>query len=67
MKDILYVHYWDFTTPIDEIMRGLDDLIRTGKVHYVAISDAPAWQVSRCNMLAELRGWSQFIAYQVFC
>lgn len=62
--DILYLHYWDFTTPAEEIMRAFDDLVRSGKVHYIAISDTPAWEVSRMNMLAELRGWSQFIAYQ---
>jgi aryl-alcohol dehydrogenase-like predicted oxidoreductase len=56
---------WEFTTPIDEVMRGLDDLVRSGKVHYVGISDTPAWVISRSNMLAELRGWSQFVALQV--
>jgi aryl-alcohol dehydrogenase-like predicted oxidoreductase len=63
--DVLYLHMWDFTTPIEEVMRGLDDLVRAGKVLYVAISDTPAWIVSRANMLAELRGWSPFIGLQV--
>jgi len=45
-------------------MRGLDDLVRSGKVHYVAVSDAPAWVVSQANTLARERGWVQFIAYQ---
>ena len=46
-------------------MRGLDGLVRAGKVLYIGISDTPAWIVSRANMLAELRGWSQFVGLQV--
>ena len=63
--DVLYLHIWDDLTPIDEILRGIDDLIRQGKVNYAAISDTPAWIVSKGNTLAELMGWSQFIALQV--
>jgi aryl-alcohol dehydrogenase-like predicted oxidoreductase len=62
--DILYLHMWDFTTPFDEILRGLDDLVRMGKVTYIAISDTPAWIVSAAQAIAELRGWSQFVALQ---
>jgi len=63
--DLLYLHIWDDITPIDEVLRGLDDLIKQGKVNYAAISDTPAWVVSKGNTLAELMGWSQFIALQV--
>lgn len=63
--DILYLHIWDWLTPIDEVLRGLDDLIRQGKINYAAISDTPAWIVAKGNTLAELMGWSQFIALQV--
>jgi aryl-alcohol dehydrogenase-like predicted oxidoreductase len=63
--DLYLLHFWDGTTPVEEIMRGLDDLVSAGKVLYVAVSDTPAWQVSRANMLAELRGWSPFIGIQV--
>jgi aryl-alcohol dehydrogenase-like predicted oxidoreductase len=63
--DVLYLHIWDDLTPIDEVLRGLDDLIRQGKVNYTAISDTPAWMVAKGNTLAELMGWSQFIALQV--
>src|SRR6201996_1977355 len=63
--DVLYLHIWDDLTPIDEILRGIDDLIRQGKVNYAAISDTPAWIVSKGNTLAELMGWSPFIALQV--
>jgi len=62
--DVLYLHAWDGMTPVEEVMRGLDDLVRSGKVLYIGISDTPAWQISRANMLAELRGWSPFIAMQ---
>jgi aryl-alcohol dehydrogenase-like predicted oxidoreductase len=63
--DVLYLHIWDDLTPIDEVMRGLDDLIRQGKVNYAAISDTPAWVVAKGNTLAELMGWSQLVALQV--
>jgi aryl-alcohol dehydrogenase-like predicted oxidoreductase len=63
--DVLYLHIWDNITPIDEVLRGLDDLIKQGKITYAAISDTPAWVVSKGNTLAELMGWSQFIALQV--
>jgi len=63
--DVLYLHIWDDLTPIDEVLRGLDDLIRQGKVNYAAISDTPAWVVAKGNTMAELMGWSQFIALQV--
>lgn len=63
--DVLYLHIWDDLTPIDEVLRGIDDLIRQGKVNYAAISDTPAWVVSKGNTLAELMGWSPFIALQV--
>lgn len=63
--DLFYVHAWDFTTPLDEMMRGFDDLVSSGKVVYVAASDMPAWEISRANMMADLRGWAPFIAIQV--
>ena len=63
--DLFYLHIWDDLTPIDEVMRAMDDLVRQGKVNYLAISDTPAWIVSKGNTLAELMGWSQFVALQV--
>src|ERR1700761_46291 len=62
--DVLYLHIWDELTPIDEILRGLDDLVRQGKINYIAISDTPAWIVSKGNTLAECFGWSPFVALQ---
>lgn len=63
--DLLWVHAWDFTTPVEEVMRGLDDIVSSGMVHYIGISDTPAWIVSQANTLAEFRGWSKFIALQI--
>jgi aryl-alcohol dehydrogenase-like predicted oxidoreductase len=63
--DVLYLHIWDNITPIDEVLRGIDDLVKQGKVNYAAISDTPAWAVAEGNTLARLMGWSEFIALQV--
>ena len=62
--DLLYLHMWDYSTPIEEVMRGLDDLVRAGKVLYLGISDSPAWVVSRAQTLAEWRGYAPLVAYQ---
>ncbi|KXU32689.1 oxidoreductase [Sphingobium sp. 22B] len=62
--DILWVHYPDGVTPIEELVRGLDDLVRSGKVLYVGFSNFPAWRVSAAAMLAELRGWAPVAAVQ---
>jgi aryl-alcohol dehydrogenase-like predicted oxidoreductase len=63
--DVYYLHMWDYMTPIDEVLRGLDDVVRAGKVRYIAISDTPAWVVAEANAVAELRGWSRFIGLQL--
>src|SRR5438552_11415760 len=63
--DLYWVHIWDQITPVEEVMRGLDDLVRAGKVLYVGISDAPAWWVAQANTLASLRGWSPFAGLQI--
>ena len=63
--DILWVHAWDFTTPEAEILRGLDDLVQQGKVHYIAISDTPAFKVAKMNVMAELKNWTAFVGLQV--
>lgn len=63
--DLLYLHAWDNTTPVEEILRAMDDLVRAGKVLYVGISDTPAWQVARMQAIADLRGWSPLIALQI--
>ncbi|MCM6775783.1 aldo/keto reductase [Nocardia sp. CDC159] len=62
--DLYWVHMWDRHTPIEETMRALDDVVGSGKVLYVGISDAPSWVVARANTLAEWRGLSAFAALQ---
>ncbi len=59
--DLFYLHIWDSTTQPEEVMRGLDDLVRQGKVTYLGISDTPAWQVARMQTMADLRGWSPLV------
>ena len=63
--DLYWVHIWDPNTPIDETMRALDDIVRSGKALYVGISDAPAWVVARAQTLADWRGWSPLVALQL--
>jgi aryl-alcohol dehydrogenase-like predicted oxidoreductase len=63
--DLYWMHIWDQMTPVDEVMRGFDDLIRSGKVLYAGVSDAPAWWIAQANTLAEFRGWSRFVGLQI--
>jgi aryl-alcohol dehydrogenase-like predicted oxidoreductase len=63
--DLYWVHAWDGLTPIDEMMRALDDAVKQGKVLYVGISDAPAWVVSQANTLADWKGWTPFVGLQI--
>ncbi len=63
--DLLYLHMWDGGTPVEEVLRAMDDLVRAGKVLYVAISDIPSWQVSRMQAITELRGWAPLVALQI--
>ncbi|RIA83683.1 Aldo/keto reductase [Glomus cerebriforme] len=62
--DILYIHFYEYRTPIEEFMRSLDDVVRSGKVLYVAASDIPSWALACANTTAKLRGWSPFIGLQ---
>ena len=63
--DLYWMHVWDELTPIEEVMRAFDDMVRAGKVLYIGISDAPAWWIARANTIAELRGWTQFVGLQI--
>jgi aryl-alcohol dehydrogenase-like predicted oxidoreductase len=63
--DLYWLHIWDALTPVEEVMRAFDDLVRAGKVLYVGISDAPAWVVAKSNTLAALRGWTPYIGLQI--
>lgn len=63
--DLLYLHAWDMTTGVDEVMRALDDLVRSGKVVYLGLCNTPAWRVAQMQTLAELRGWAPLVALQI--
>ncbi len=63
--DLLWMHFWDQHTPIDETMRALDDLVRAGKVRYVGFSDTPAWKCAQAQLLAHFNSWSPLIALQI--
>jgi aryl-alcohol dehydrogenase-like predicted oxidoreductase len=63
--DLYWLHIWDRMTPLDEVMRAFDDLVRQGKILYAGVSDMAAWAVARANTLAELRGWTPFVGLQI--
>ncbi|MGA5554571.1 aldo/keto reductase [Streptomyces lavendulocolor] len=63
--DVLWVHARDEFTPVDEVMRALDDLVRSGKVLYLGVSDWAAWEIAQANTVAELRGWTSFAGSQL--
>jgi aryl-alcohol dehydrogenase-like predicted oxidoreductase len=63
--DLYWLHVWDQLTPIEEVMRAFDDLVRQGKILYAGVSDMPAWLVAKANTLAELRGWTSFVGLQI--
>jgi len=62
--DLLYIHGVDPITPLEETMRGLEDVVRSGKVRYIGISNHPAWMVVKANCYAQKMGWTQFVASQ---
>lgn len=63
--DLYWIHMWDYTTPIEEVLRAFDDLVRQGKILYAGVSDTPAWKIAQANTIAKLRGWTPFIAAQM--
>ena len=62
--DLYYTHRWDASTPIEETLRALDDVIRMGKVRYIGASAYASWQLAHANVLAEMKGWSSFVVLQ---
>lgn len=62
--DLLYIHHWDYDTPIEETMATLNDLVRSGKVHYIGASSMYTWQFQKAQYVAEKNGWTKFIAMQ---
>ncbi|MDM7957035.1 aldo/keto reductase [Blastomonas sp.] len=63
--DLYYVHWWDFTTPVEEVQRALDDAVSAGKILHVGLSDVPAWVTSRAQTFADLRGMVPIAAMQL--
>ena len=63
--DLYWLHIWDANTPVEETMAALDDLVRSGKVRYLGVSDTPAWKIAEANLTARFRGWSAFVGLQV--
>lgn len=63
--DLYFVHWWDFTTPVEEVHRALDDAVRAGKILHLGLSDVPAWVVSRAQTFHELRGYAPIAAMQL--
>lgn len=63
--DIYWLHNWDRTAPIEETLRGLDDLVTAGKIRYVGFSDIPAWKTAEAQTIAHFRGWAPIIALQL--
>lgn len=62
--DILYIHWWDYTATVEEVMNGLHNLVVQGKVLYLGVSDTPAWVVSKANTYAKMSGKTPFVIYQ---
>jgi aryl-alcohol dehydrogenase-like predicted oxidoreductase len=62
--DVLWLHMWDYMTPVEEVLRSFDDLVRDGKVSYVGFSDTSAWVVSQAVAMAEAHGWVRPVAVQ---
>lgn len=63
--DLLWAHIADAMTPMDEILRGFDDLVSAGKIHYAGLSNFPAWRIARADLLADLRGWAPLAGIQL--
>jgi aryl-alcohol dehydrogenase-like predicted oxidoreductase len=62
--DLYQMHRWDPGTPLEETLRALDDLVRSGKVRYIGASNYLAWQLARANLLAEVNRWTPFVSIQ---
>lgn len=63
--DLYWLHHWDYFTPVEEVVRGLNDLIQQGLIHYIGVSNTPAWIISRMITFAEAQGMHPFIGLQL--
>ena len=62
--DLYIYHMWDYQTPLYDIMEGLDDMVKAGKIRYIGISNCYAYQLAQANALAEKEGFTKFISIQ---
>lgn len=62
--DLYIYHMWDYETPLEEILEGLNDAVRSGKARAIGISNCFAWQLAKANALAEREGWAKFVSVQ---
>jgi len=62
--DLYICHMWDYHTPVEEIMEGLNDVVKAGKSRYIGISNCYAWQLAKANEIAKANGWAQFVSVQ---
>ncbi len=62
--DLYYIHHVDIQTPLEEMLRALDDLVRQGKVLYTACSNYEAWRLMEALWISDSRGWTRFDCYQ---
>ncbi|WP_299582444.1 aldo/keto reductase [Mucilaginibacter sp.] len=63
--DLLWIHAWDWNTPLEETLRTMNDLVSVGKVRYIGVSGAPAWKIAQSQMFAQFKGWAPFIGLQI--
>ncbi|RXK81306.1 aldo/keto reductase [Filimonas effusa] len=63
--DLFWIHSWDFSTPMEETMRSLDNAVKSGKIRYIGVSDAPAWKVAQAQTAALFKDWTPFIGLQI--
>lgn len=63
--DLYWIHSWDFLTPMEETMRSLDNAVKSGKVRYIGVSDAPAWKIAQAQTAAWFKDWAPFIGLQI--
>jgi aryl-alcohol dehydrogenase-like predicted oxidoreductase len=63
--DLLWIHAWDWNTPMEETLRTMNDLVSAGKVRYIGVSGAPAWKIAQSQMFAQFKGWAPFMGLQI--
>lgn len=62
--DLYIYHFWDYNTPIEEVMETLNNAVKAGKVRYIGISNCYAWQIAKANYIAKMNGWAEFVSIQ---